>query len=132
MKHNKNVGTGKINRLQLIVTLIFHAVLLLDAVLSIEDYTDFFLGSTLVLFVIYLIFILVTSTKRRISMYLLLLFYVCTLVQIAVFGTGIIDLGSHPLGGGGLGALFYLMGLVVFCIILGITAFIKWIMIRDI
>lgn len=130
MNNCKKIINSKINCIQLIVTLVLHGVLLLDAAASIVHYTDFFLGSELVLLIIYLIFILITSAKRKISIYLLILFYICTLCQIAVFGAGIIDLGNHPLGGGGFGAVFYLIGMVFFCIILGIIGFIKWIMMR--
>ena len=130
MNNFRGTNDSKFHSIQMIVTLALHVILLLDAAVYINNYTDFFLGSAFVLLIAYLIYILITSAKRRISIVPIVLFYACTLTQIAVFGTGVIDLGSHPLGGGGIGAVLYIIGMVIFCIILGIIALIKWVIMK--
>lgn len=114
-----------------IPTFAVHGLLLLSAACTINHYHDFFLISSAILLMGYLIYCARTVWKRNNPLAILVSYGLGVLVQFFAFHTGLINVhsGAFGLGGGEFALFFYEIALGISCVIVLlislITALIK-------
>lgn len=102
-----------------IPTLLLHGLLLLNAAFAINEYSDYFLVSSLIALAIYCIYILRQIRKEVSPISICGSFILGALVQFIVFRCGIINVhsGAFGLGGGEFALLIYGFAMVISCVV---------------
>lgn len=103
-----------------LLTVLFHALMLVITTVTISNYQDLFLGSVLVLMLVYFAVMLTLYRGRVIAKGPVIAYMICTLVQFVMLdrivpevSLGAVDMGSS------LAVLFYILLLIASCVVLG-------------
>lgn len=101
-----------------IPTLLFHGLLVLNAAVAINDYSDYFLVSSLIVLVLYCIFIVWQIRKNTSPTRICYSYTMGALLQYILFSREVIQVhsGAFGLGGGEFALLIYGIAMVISCI----------------
>lgn len=119
-----------------VITILLHIFFIANAVFSIRNYQDFFLVSSLVLMIIYMVAVTLIFRRRCVPNKIVESYCFMTIVQILLFAcsnaTGIgpftvLDLKILSLGSS-LALIFYGVALIISCVTLLVISFIKYLL----
>lgn len=119
-----------------VITILLHIFFIANAVFSIRNYQDFFLVSSLVLMIIYMVAVTLIFRRRCVPNKIVESYCFMTIVQILLFAcsnaTGIgsftvLDLKTLSLGSS-LALIFYGVALMISCVALLAVSFIKYLL----
>ena len=119
-----------------VITILLHIFFIANAVFSIRNYQDFFLVSSLVLMIIYMVAVTLIFRRRCVPNKIVESYCLMTIVQVLLFAcsnaTGIgpftvLDLKILSLGSS-LALIFYGVALIISCVTLLVISSIKYLL----